>query len=155
METTGARLRYLAESRARPAPASPEASEDPPTPPAAPVEPPREPVAEPLARQVAKGRLLGRRVFRAIARGEDAEDVLRRLESLKKAGAARDAALRAALTFKDGNNWTVAHAAAAVGNADALRRLLRLGASPKWRTAQGADQCGNQSLGRSGSETAS
>ena len=46
---------------------------------------------------------------------------------------------RAAIAFTDGNKWTSLHAAAAVGNAEAVSRLLAVGASTALRTATGAD----------------
>ena len=82
-----------------------------------------------------RGRLLGRKLFRALAKGDTAATgpllaVVERVPS---------AVRRAAVAFTDGNRWTVLHAAAAVGDADSVAKLLTLGASPAVRTATGAD----------------
>lgn len=82
---------------------------------------------------VALGRVLGRKIFKSVTCGRG-DDVLRKLEALDN-----QVARTAAVTWFDGNRWTALHAAAAVGNADACRRLLAAGANAKWKTAHGAD----------------
>jgi len=83
----------------------------------------------------ARGRLLGRKLFHALTKGDTAATgpLLAAVER------APSAIRRAAVGFTDGNRWTVLHAAAAVGDANAVERLLAVGASPAGRTATGAD----------------
>ena len=81
----------------------------------------------------ARGRLLGRKLFRAISTEATTEKLLAAVER------APTLVRRAAIAFTDGNRWTSLHAAAAVGNAEAVSRLLAVGASPALRTATGAD----------------
>uniref|UniRef100_A0A7S3ZUX3 Tudor domain-containing protein n=1 Tax=Pelagomonas calceolata TaxID=35677 RepID=A0A7S3ZUX3_9STRA len=83
----------------------------------------------------ARGRLLGRKLFRAIST-EGTATTDRLLGAVERAPTL---VRRAAIAFTDGNRWTSLHAAAAVGNADAVSRLLTVGASPALRTATGAD----------------
>ena len=83
----------------------------------------------------ARGRLLGRKLFRAVST-EDATAAGRLLGAVERAPTL---VRRAAIAFTDGNKWTSLHAAAAVGNAEAVSRLLAVGASPALRTATGAD----------------
>ena len=83
----------------------------------------------------ARGRLLGRKLFRAVS-NEDAAAAGRLLGAVERAPTL---VRRAAIAFADGNRWTSLHAAAAVGNAGAVTRLLAVGASPCMRTATGAD----------------
>ena len=81
----------------------------------------------------ARGRLLGRKLFRAISTEATTEKLLAAVER------APTLVRRAAIAFTDGNKWTSLHAAAAVGNAEAVSRLLAVGASTTLRTATGAD----------------
>ena len=83
----------------------------------------------------ARGRLLGRKLFRAVS-NEDAAAAGRLLGAVERAPTL---VRRAAIAFTDGNRWTSLHAAAAVGNAEAVSRLLAVGASTTLRTATGAD----------------
>jgi ankyrin repeat protein len=83
----------------------------------------------------ARGRLLGRKLFRAVS-NEDAAAATKLLGAVERAPTL---VRRAAIAFTDGNRWTSLHAAAAVGNAEAVTRLLAVGASPALRTATGAD----------------
>ena len=76
----------------------------------------------------ARGRLLGRKLFRAISTEATTEKLLAAVER------APTLVRRAAIAFTDGNKWTSLHAAAAVGNAEAVSRLLAVGASTALRT---------------------
>lgn len=85
---------------------------------------------------IAKGRLLGRELFFSLRDEVDKGELERILSNIERCPEATKAA---AVTWHDGNRWTSLHAAAAVGAVPVCRRLLALGACPRWRTAQGSD----------------
>lgn len=109
----------------------------PPPKPTSSMEKPSKNTDRPKVGWVALGRTLGRNLFRALKNEHlsKADLALRQIEDRSL----HDVARMAAVSWYDGCRYTPLHAAAVVGAADSVQRLLALGASPSWKTAHGAD----------------